>query len=41
MDKGMRRIFLDKQRIWSATFTDPNKPLENKLTSRAKMFGYF
>ena len=27
MHKGVRRkLFLDEQRIWNLTFTDPNKP---------------
>ena len=42
MHKGVRRnLFLDEQRIWNVTITDPNKPLENKFTVRSKMIGYF
>ena len=36
-----RKLFLDKQRIWNVTLTDPNKPLENKFTVREKMIEYF
>ena len=42
MHKGVRRnLFLDEQRIWNVTITDPSKPLENKFTVRSKMIGYF
>ena len=42
MHKGMgRKLFLDKQRIWNVTLTDPSKPLENKFTVRTKVIGYF
>ena len=42
MHKGVRRnLFLDEQKIWNVTITDPNKPLENKFTVRSKMIGYF
>ena len=42
MHKSTRRkLFLDEQRMWNVTLTDPNKPLENKFTVRSKMIGYF
>ena len=42
MHKSTRRkSFLDEQRMWNVTLTDPNKPLENKFTVRSKMIGYF
>ena len=42
MHKGMgRKLFLDEQRIWNVTLTDPTKPLENKFTLRSKMLAYF
>ena len=42
MHKGMgRKLFLDEQRISNVTVTDPSKPLENKITVRTKMIGYF
>ena len=36
-----RKLFLDEQRIWNVTLTDPTKPLENKFTLRSKMLAYF
>ena len=42
MHKGMgRKLFLDEQKIWNVTLTDPTKPLENKFTLRSKMLAYF
>ena len=36
MQKDMRRtLFLDQQRIWNVTLTDPNKPLK-KIYSKIK-----
>ena len=35
MHKSVRRkLYLDEQRIWNKTITDPSKPLEKKLTLR-------
>ena len=42
MHKSTRRkLFLDEQRMWNVTLTDPNKPLENKFTVREKMIEYY
>ena len=43
MHKNVRRkVFLDEQRIWNITLTNPNKSLENKFAVRynSKFYNY-